>query len=239
MLKIAYCDDQSHDREAIDKALVHIQNTWKEDFFIASYNSGEELCENLNTASYDVLLLDILMNGMCGIETARKIRAMGIESVLVFISSYDDDVKKLFQFGTTAFLDKPIHIHELMEVLLKVKQEKGKKESMDVFEYKKHGQTNRVKLHEIIYIEARRNQIFIHKSNHSLEFTGTLKEVWSHLSHYPQFVKPHKSYIFNFSYAALHSSTIVLNTSETFNVGKKYKADTEMRFLTYMRKRSE
>lgn len=239
MLKIAYCDDREQDRNAIEKALKFIEEGWQETFFVSEFHTGDDLCENLITATYDVILLDILMDGMDGMETARKIRSMGNDSVLVFISSYDEKIRELFQFGTTAFLDKPVDATQLKDILFKTKQEKSRKESTEVFEYKKEGETKQIGLHEIIYLESKRNKIYLHRSHDIIEFTGTLKEVWVQLSLFPQFIMPHKSFVFNLTYATLRSSSVILHTSEIFNVGKKFKEDVDKRFVAYMRNRSK
>lgn len=57
------------------------------------------------------------MNGIDGIETAIRIRTMGEENIIIFISSYDERVKELFDFRTIAFIDKPLETFKLEEAL--------------------------------------------------------------------------------------------------------------------------
>ncbi len=74
MLRIAYCDDMQQDRDAIMTALTQIEVRWKEEFKTFSFTSGEKLCESMKEFHYDVILLDIQMKGIDGIETATRIR---------------------------------------------------------------------------------------------------------------------------------------------------------------------
>lgn len=94
MLKIAYCDDVEKDRDNIVFALTQIEEKWKEEFELYSFSDGESLCAAVAKNHYDIILLDILMNGIDGIETATRIRAMGEENLIIFISSYDECNKR-------------------------------------------------------------------------------------------------------------------------------------------------
>ncbi len=91
MLKVAYCDDMQSDRDNITIALTQIEEIWKEKIDSYSFNNGEDLCESMIKNHYDVVLLDILMGGIDGIETATRIRSLSEESLIVFISSYDEN----------------------------------------------------------------------------------------------------------------------------------------------------
>lgn len=117
MLKIAYCDDAEADRKRIMCSLSRIEEKWRESFKIVPFSGGEELCEDIAENHYDVILLDILMNGIDGIETANRICSMGVESLIIFISNYDDRIKELFSFRTIAFIDKPVEVDKLEEAL--------------------------------------------------------------------------------------------------------------------------
>lgn len=237
MLKIAYCDDIKTDREKIISSLSHIESKWNEEFEIESFSNGEDLCENLIENHYDIVLLDILMDGIDGIEVATRIRSLGEDVLIIFISSYDNRLKEMFDFRTIAFIDKPLETEKLEEALRKA-YNIIKKDNTNIFCYKKGGSLQYVPLKEIIYLESRRNEIIIHTNKYKDSYYNTISTVWAQLSSTNQFVMPHRSFIFNLSYVTLKSNKIVVrDTDEIYNIGERYKADTEERYLQYLEKR--
>lgn len=108
-LKVLNVDDDPQARRVIKIALV------ARGFEVDEAASGEEAIEKLRSADADVVLLDVLLPGMSGIETCRAIR--GHSDVPVIIIS----VKKLareradaFEAGTDQYLTKPFDIEELI-----------------------------------------------------------------------------------------------------------------------------
>lgn len=237
MLKIAYCDDMEQDRDYIMMVLTQIEQKWEEEFEMSTFSSGESLCEAVQKNHYDVVLLDILMNGIDGIETATRIRAMGEESLIIFISSYDKRVKELFDFRTIAFLDKPIDMSMLETALYKA-YSIIKKENDNVFTYRRQGSVQYIPIKDIVYFESRRNEITIHTIKGNESYYSTLVSVWDTVKKFDHFIMPHRSFIFNLNYISIKSDKIYIRESgETFNVGSKYKGDTHDRYVAFLEKR--
>lgn len=63
MLKIAYCDDEQKERDKLMQALSHIEEKWGENFVITSFNNGDSLLKTLDKHNFDVVFLDILLDG--------------------------------------------------------------------------------------------------------------------------------------------------------------------------------
>ena len=237
MLKIAYCDDIKDERDKIMSALSFIEEKWKEEFDITSFPSGEDLCDALETQDFQVILLDILMNGMDGIDTATKIRAMGKESLIIFISSYDKRIKELFAFQTIAFIDKPIDKSQLESALLKA-CEIIQKDKERIFTYKKQGKLQCIPIQDIIYFESQRNNIILYSTKFEEIYYDTLSSTWSKLQNADCFIMPSKSYIFNLKYVSVKSDVVIIKgRPQTYSIGAKYKTDTEQRYMKYIEKR--
>lgn len=237
MLKIAYCDDMEQDRDYIMRTLTQIEEKWREEFEVTTFSNGESLCEAAQKNQYDVILLDILMNGMDGIETAARIRAMGEECLIIFISRYDKRVKELFDFRTIAFLDKPIDMPMLETALYKA-YSIIKKDKDNVFTYSRQGVIQYIPIKDIVYFESRRNEIIIHTIKGNESYYSTLISVWDSVKKFDQFIMPHRSFIFNLNYISMKSDKVYIRKSgETFNVGSKYKGDTHDRYVAFLEKR--
>ena len=73
--------------------------------------SGEEAIELLQNGPYDLMLLDIVMNGLSGIETLARIREMpgisGIRTIFLTSSSHMADMTEAIRLGALDFIRKP------------------------------------------------------------------------------------------------------------------------------------
>lgn len=219
------------------KALTQIEEKWEEKFQMNSFSNGESLCDAIQKNHYDIILLDILMNGIDGIETAMRIRSMGEENLIIFISSYDKRIKELFDFRTIAFLDKPLDVSSLETVLARA-YSIIKKDSENVFTYSIQGSIQHVSMKDIIYFESQRNEIIIHTTKGNESYYNTLTSVWSIVKKFDQFIMPHRSFIFNLNYVSIKSDIVFIKKSgETFNVGGRYKTETHDRYIAFLEKR--
>ncbi len=237
MLRIAYCDDNEQDRQSIMAALSKIEESWSDTFEIHPFSSGESLCESLLSNSYDVILLDILMKGIDGIETAARIRKLSTNVFIIFISGYDARVKDLFPFQAIGFIDKPVVSSKLERSLKQVYSSIEANRNL-LFSYKKGSISSHVPLDEIVYFESQKNSIIIHTEISEYTFYDTLYNVWDRVKATESFVKPHKSYIFNLNKVTLRKNILIIRkTNEVFNIGAKYKDDTLEKYVNFLNKR--
>lgn len=237
MLKIACCDDIEKDRDNIIVSLCQIEDKWNEVFDITSFSSGESLCKDIEKNHYDIILLDILMNGINGIETATRIRTMGEETLIIFISNYDERVKELFKLGTIGFLDKPVQTQELEEVLLYASSILKKNEAI-YFSFSKNGSTQHIPIKDIIYFESYKNEVILHTVKGDIRFYNSLKSVWEKLQSSDRFIMPHRAFIFNLGFVAVGVDKVTLKTTgEKYNIGNKYSEDTKNRHIKFLEKR--
>ena len=238
MLKIAYCDDEQSHRDTIMYALSHIEEKWEDNFQLTPFDSGESLCNALDTNSYDIILLDILMIGIDGIQTAKNIRTLGEDSKIIFISSCDDKLRDLFRVGTIAFLDKPLSTEKLEEALAEAKQ-LIKKQENNHFMYKIGKDTCFIPLNDIKYFKSNRHEIHIETSKTIIKYYGTLKTVLDQIYDSNAFATPHKSYIVNFKYCEIVKNAIkIKNSNIIIPISRGMRENILDKYIAYMQTRS-
>lgn len=112
MIRIAVCDD---DEKILGETLELLKQYKRLPLLADAYTSGEALLAA--GKKYDILLLDIDMEGLNGIETARRIREADREVKLIYVTNYSDYT--IFAFGVHAFayLLKPLKEEELFAQL--------------------------------------------------------------------------------------------------------------------------
>ena len=86
VITIAICDDDSSQTEALKNML----REWNADTVINEYASAEQFLFSYPDKSCDLLLLDIEMGDMNGMELARKLRGRGDTLPIVFVTGYSE-----------------------------------------------------------------------------------------------------------------------------------------------------
>lgn len=109
---------------------------------------------------FDILLLDIEMKSMNGIDLAKRIRKENDGVQIIFITGYTDYIAEGYEVSALHYLTKPLSDNKLSEVLgravLKIrKNEKSLFLSLS-------GEMMRIPIYEIKYLEAQKNYVTIH-----------------------------------------------------------------------------
>ena len=109
MYKIAVVDDEKSIRTLIGMALR------EEGFSAEEYPNGEEAWKAFGRLMPDVIVLDIMMPKMNGLELCRRIRAQGSSVPIIFLSSRDDEFDRVLglESGADDYVCKPFSMLEL------------------------------------------------------------------------------------------------------------------------------
>ena len=86
---------------------------------IAAYcRSGEDAIAQYDAVMPDLVTMDIIMQGMDGLDAAEIILKKNPDARIVMISSlaYDDTFERAKTIGTRGFVDKPFHREQLLRV---------------------------------------------------------------------------------------------------------------------------
>ncbi len=237
MYKIAICDDSISDREHIFLLLKAIQSNHGTLFDVAEFSDGSTLCNNI--PDFDIILLDIIMDDMDGIQTARKIRSMGGDSLIIFISSYDERLRELFGANVIGFIDKPSSQKKLEDALSEAYKLIDKNID-EIFRYNKNGSIFEVPIKNIVYFEAQLNDIELHTTGQNISYRGKLEDVWACINKHPSFIRPARSYICNLKHLSMDTKKVyVPSLPEGVNIGRTFKDDTLMRYHDYLEYRSK
>ena len=89
------------------------------DYEVAAYcRSGEEAIEQYAAVQPDLVTMDIIMQGMDGLDAAEIILKQNPDARIVMISSlaYGDTYDRAKSIGAKGFVDKPFHREQLLKV---------------------------------------------------------------------------------------------------------------------------
>lgn len=121
MYTIVVADDEAELRQAIIRRV-----NWEEIGFtvVAEAENGAEALEFVEQLEPDLLLTDIRMPFVSGIELARQVRDIRPTTQIAFLSGHDDFVyaQQAIQYNIISYMLKPISAQELTEELIKIKE---------------------------------------------------------------------------------------------------------------------
>ena len=106
MIYIAVCDDDALFLTRICAYVEEIFEERKEQCQIILYDSPHKLMKGLSEGKTDILLLDIDMPGISGMEIAAKLKAEKESLLLIFVTSYEAFVYDTFQYQPFDFIRK-------------------------------------------------------------------------------------------------------------------------------------
>ncbi len=88
---------------------------------ILTAESGQEALDMIYDEEIDLILLDIEMPGMSGIETFQRMKERGLDIPVIYLtaSGYEDDVMNAIRLGAVNYLKKPFLPQDLMERIAK------------------------------------------------------------------------------------------------------------------------
>ncbi|MEP1593235.1 MAG: response regulator, partial [Halieaceae bacterium] len=112
-MKVLIVDDEPLARDRLGRLLAAVQPD-AECFFAGN---GEEALEQVAFTEPDLLLLDIRMPGMDGIEVATRLEALANPPAVIFCTAYDEYALEALQHHAVAYLLKPVREAELARAL--------------------------------------------------------------------------------------------------------------------------
>ena len=114
--KILIVDDSLTSR-TINRILI----TKRAGYEVVSAQNGKEALKLVGSENPDLILMDVMMPGMDGLEVCRHLRKQektaAIPIVLLTFQIGDESVRDGFESGCTAYLKKPVQEAELLNTL--------------------------------------------------------------------------------------------------------------------------
>lgn len=161
---------------------------------VLAFADGESLCRE--GKSYDVIFLDIDMDGMNGIETARKLRCLDKAVKIIYVTSYSDYVNGAFSVHAFSYLIKPVNRDVIFRQLDEVLSYTAPVRESPELDFQTETGLERFATDDIYYFEYNYRKIIMHTHKNKFRFYGKIADVLIRMEKYG-FASPHKSFVVN------------------------------------------
>lgn len=196
MIRIAICDDEKSMTDKLEKMVSAFFRRKNKEIAIAKFSCGEELLNY--DKPIDILFLDIQMDGIDGMETARKLRERKFRGFLIFITVLKEMVFQSFEVQAYDYLVKPIeksHFEATMERLFASMQNVS---AANLLIQKGH-ESRIISLEDIVFCEIIDRKIYLHlTSSEVVDFYERIEKLESRLD--DRFFRCHRSFLINLKY---------------------------------------
>lgn len=197
-IKICICDDSSEERAAINALVKEWSRRSGTAVTVKEFPTAEAFLFGYEDLAPDIVLLDIEMPGMNGVELAKRLRAGNKLIQIAFITGYSEYIAEGYEVAALHYLLKPVSPEKLFTTLDRAMERletDGRKILLET-----SSETVLLPVYEIRYIEVIKNYITIHgESDYTVK--KSLKEIEGELGD-ERFIRVGRSYIVNLQYVS-------------------------------------
>ena len=200
------------------------------------FDSGEAFAESSKSQKYDLVLMDIMMGGKNGIETARLMRRVSLDTLLVFITSSAEFMADAFPCHAFDYVMKP-YTKERIEQLLD-EAHRALHKGGEYIEVTADRQKIKLLLSDILYAYSYSNYCIIYTKTGERKVRVSFTALSQQLLQYPSFAVVSRGVIVNFDNTSHISGLDCLMTNgDRVPVSRRKIKETEQAFLDRQFKR--
>ncbi len=232
-MRIAVCDDNNDVCKYIKQVLTA---KYKKKVSVLIYTDAKHLLEDYtkknDTKIADILLMDIEVADMNGIDVVAQVQKIYSEMKVVFITGYIQYSTEIFRATPSNFLVKPLDPDKLIDVIDKLMVQ-IEEEDKDCFVISFKSRVFKIKLSEIMYFESDQRTVIVHGRNESWTIYRRLDEIQEEVPDY--FLRCHQSYLVNMNeIKSIKSLRVELYNGDTVLISRPKHKESKERFLEYI-----
>ncbi|MEG1971672.1 MAG: LytTR family DNA-binding domain-containing protein [Oscillospiraceae bacterium] len=234
-MRIAVCDD---DISTLTDTMALLNEYIQSRAITAdctAFDSAIDLVDSIQSGtSYQLILLDVIMPLLNGMDAAKEIREYDSDTKLIFMTSSPEYAVESYGVDAYYYALKPIWKDKLFLLLDKVRNEMSKHTEDSLVVRSRH-KIVRVLLKNLEFVEVMNKTILYHMTDGTLlESSGTMAEVSKILLEYSQFARSHRSFLVNLEH--INSITIKelrMSSLATVPVAKSCYSTLKEEYIRY------
>ncbi|MCW9030007.1 MAG: response regulator transcription factor, partial [Gammaproteobacteria bacterium] len=200
-MKILIVDDEPLARERLQRQLEEINAGTELECEIITAENGLVALEQTEQHNPDIVLLDIRMPGMDGIETANKLSQRETPPAIIFTTAYDEYALEAFDSQAIAYLLKPVRKEKLEKAIQSAKrlnraqlqsiQPEESEAKEDYLSVRIHSGLRKIDIHEIFYFLAEHKYVTVKYRGGEVLIEDSLKSLETRFDN--SFIRIHRN----------------------------------------------
>lgn len=211
MLKIIILEDEKAQLDQLTGYLERYQAEHPEfAFILETYDRGIALLDSYQRDA-DLILLDIRVPDMPGMEVARHIRRVDGNVMIVFVTSLTQYALDGYSVQAFDYILKPIHYASFSAKLERMLRMLSRRDSQLMLDLRTKESAWRISADSVTYIEVSAHNLVFHTSGEAIKLWGTLSK-YEKLLREAHFARPSTSFLVNLKYVRqVKKDEIILN----------------------------
>ncbi len=229
-MRVAICDDENIQLSMTKTAL---ETAYKSlDLIVDTYTSGAKLLNAVDAVHYDLIILDIEMPGLNGIDTAKKLRQIEEKTAIVFLTSHVEYALEGYEVNALRYLTKPANTEKLSEIITYLLEQK-KKDKMILL--RNSEDVEMVCVADVYYMEAQNQMIRVVTDKGEYQNRYNLGDYEQELGSYG-FFRIHRGYLINLGHVRkLTGREIIMEDSAVLPVSRMKETALKNALFHYVR----
>ena len=194
MIRIAMVEDEAAVREQLQGYIQRYTRQYGTEFAVTEFSDGVEILDAYRPV-YDIVLLDEEMKHLDGMETARRIRELDRDVVLLFITNMAQYAIKGYAVGALDYVLKPVPYFAFSQQLQKA-EEKLRRRARHYLAVPVEGGLRRLDTAQIYYMESEGHRVHFYTEEGEFAAPGALKTFEEKLADLP-FARCNSGYLVN------------------------------------------
>lgn len=231
MVRVAIVEDKKEYSESLH---VFTKKFFKEnsvEFTVDIIENGLDLVKRYKS-QYDVLLLDIEMPLLDGMEAAKRIRQIDDSVIIIFVTNMAQFAVNGYEVDAVSFLVKPISYFMLSVAMKKALNLLVHRKNTDIMITTKQN-IRVVSSDDLLYVESFKNDLFYVTSKEKIQARGVLKNIESKLSGH-NFSRCNNGLLVNLKYVTSINNNIVVVNHEELPISRGRKKEFVDDFMSYI-----
>ncbi|MFV0364812.1 MAG: LytR/AlgR family response regulator transcription factor [Suipraeoptans sp.] len=233
-MRIAICDDDKKVSGIIKEYLYSWGDRNDHPVELDDFSSAEQFLFHYAPLinQYDLLFLDIKMDGMSGVDLAKLIRKNDNKLPIAFLTGSKEYALIGYDLDALYYLLKPVSRNDIFKCLDKVCSHNNEDDNPSLIIYSNRIMS-KIAYTDIIYIESMAHYVFIHTTNADIKLKKGISELEDELSG-EHFVRIQRSFIVNLKYIKeLSRNTLTLDNNQVLSVSYNRWIDVNNSFMKY------
>lgn len=231
MYHIAMVEDELEFSEQLQEYLEKYQQENHVKFKISVFHDGAEILEEYKPL-YDIILLDIEMPKVNGMEAAEQIREMDNDVVLMFITNMASYAINGYEVGALDFVMKPINYYTFSMKMTRALKRVKQKDQQEILLTLPDG-VKKLEINQIQFIEVQNRMLHYYTMEDVYEVRGTMQSVEKLMEPYP-FVKCNHWYMVNLKHVSEVRKNIAIVGKHELEISRRNKTAFLKALTEYM-----
>lgn len=234
-MRMAIVDDVLAEQEIIKKYIIEWASIHNEMIEFRCFENSESFLFSWeDDKSYDLLVLDIEMGEMNGLELAKRMRTEGALIPILFVTGYDEYMQYGYDVDALHYLLKPVNKDKLFLTLNKIGTSSQEKKNCLILSTK--DEVKRIVVNDLMYVEANGHGSTIHMKDCVFEARESFGTIEKSILGDGHLLKCHRAFIVNLHYcAAIKNGSMILDNNEMIPISRNHVKDVQTQLIKYYR----